>query len=213
MTVRADVQVVKHSTYSVVALVFATCISLVGCGGAPPTSSLSAHASGGPVPPSVSPLHCARDRAAPQLDVPDADSVARTPWRLEQVGSCAVPAGDGRSNVSFMEGWAGLPADCNGQGAQFESKGRLFILNPDEVGSTAAGCTNGDVPIGNLGAVTSWGIAKSGWLYLLDPDEQVVFVVAPTAAPGCIASVPGEPHSRRLAPIGDPDCRPMGRAG
>lgn len=195
---------------SLAPFVLVTCLGFTSCsdGEAATTAAVERHDAAvqeAAAPhPSVHPERCRDDRRPPSLTTPDADVVARTPWRVVLVGRCRMPQGDGVSDASFMEGSVGLPSDqCNGQSAPYRAEGRRFVVDPLEVSTTTADC-GPPGPSGYLASVTSRGVARNGMLYLLDADDQTVFALEPTSAPGCVVVVP--PNGRRLAPPGDPAC-------
>jgi hypothetical protein len=140
------------------------------------------------------------------LDVPNVDAVARTRWRLERIGGCRVaPRTDRPPSLSFMDGWASAPAECNEQGAPFQVDGRRFQL-VESSSMTLAECPHG--PMGYLEAATSWGLADDDRLYLLDAHDHAIFVARPIGAPGCIVDVP--PNGRKLVAHGTEGCDTSG---
>ncbi len=193
-----------------VLLILTASIALAGCASnatAPATTrgqapELDPWANEAHPPPvlSVTPPRCRTTSPHPSLKVPDPELVARTPWRLERVGACRIPAGTRNDGVSFVDGWASFPHECAEQSAPYEADGRAIRFG--EGGMTMPDCAPS--PAGFIDAVTTWGVAKNVRLYLLDGLGDIVFVVAPAGEPGCV--VHDEPNSVRIAAPGTPGC-------
>ena len=187
-----------------------------GCGGGDPSTTNEQRAfdpaagdvepepAGTPIP-AVRPERCEPDIPPSLLAVPNQDAVERTDWKLVRVGSCPIGDDYARDDVSFMDGWAGLPADhCgNTSTGKFTARGRRFVIDPNMTATTMAGC-EADALAGYLGSVTSWGIGDNDHIYLLDRNGMAIFVARPSGPPGCVIDVP--PNGRKLVANGEDGC-------